>query len=136
MVIQVSRLCLLYIYAKPLKIGSPLIYKPDTTSAEYYLKGILNRINNAFDPEPENKSCPLHNTNTSKFVNVFVKPGKHINWICGVTGLSREELTDTATNAQNRNIVSKSSVGSSAQSTRFINGMISIFILPLSILLM
>ncbi|KAG2207515.1 hypothetical protein INT47_004265 [Mucor saturninus] len=115
--------------------GSPLIYKPDATSPEYYLKGILNRIQNAFDPEPENKSCPVHTDRTSTFVNIFVRPSKHIDWIMGVTGLSWEELTDTATNSQNRNTLSKSSVSSSAQGTYFNNGIISIFFLPLSILL-
>lgn len=122
-------------YAKTSKIGSPLLYKANVTKPEYYLKGILNRITNAYDPDPENKSCPLHESNTSKFVNVFVKPSRHLNWITGVTGLSKEELTDTAAMSQNRNNFSKSSVESSSQTTHCIDRMLSIFFLPLSFLL-
>ncbi|KAI9256768.1 trypsin-like cysteine/serine peptidase domain-containing protein, partial [Helicostylum pulchrum] len=73
--------------------GSPLLYKPDDSS-EYSLKGVLNRILNAFDPDPENITCPLPYSSTAGFLNIFAKPSRHINWITSVTGLSESTLTD------------------------------------------
>lgn len=73
------------------QIGSPLLYKND--SSEYVLSGVLNRILNAYDPDPDNISCPLHDTNLTHFINAFVKPSSHIDWIMEVTQLSRIALT-------------------------------------------
>jgi hypothetical protein len=78
------------------QIGSPLLYKND--KSEYALGGILNRILNAYDPDPGNASCPLHDSNLTQFINAFARPAYHMSWIMEVTGLSEAALTNSVTN--------------------------------------
>ncbi|KAI8640528.1 trypsin-like cysteine/serine peptidase domain-containing protein [Parasitella parasitica] len=80
--------------------GSPLLVKSSANiDAEYYLGGILNRILNAYDPDPENGSCPLHESNLTSFIDSFVKPSAHLKWIMSVTKLSLDDLIDPMTSA-------------------------------------
>ncbi|KAI8972026.1 trypsin-like cysteine/serine peptidase domain-containing protein [Mycotypha africana] len=81
--------------------GNPLLYKNE--KSEYYIQGVLNRIFNAYDPDPQNYSCPLHETNATSFVNSFVKPSAHLKWIMKVTQLSKSTLTDPPRAADERN---------------------------------
>ncbi|KAG2228941.1 hypothetical protein INT48_001516, partial [Thamnidium elegans] len=113
--------------------GSPLLYKPDNSS-EYSLKGVLNRILNAFDPDPENTTCPVPYSSTTGFLNIFSKPSRHINWITSVTGLSESILTDTAAELQKKHSFSKSQSASSARANiSEINWLQLLLILPLSL---
>ncbi|CEP17880.1 hypothetical protein [Parasitella parasitica] len=80
--------------------GSPLLVKSSSNvDAEYYLGGILNRILNAYDPDPENGSCPLHESNLTSFINSFVRPSAHLKWITSVTKLPLDALMDPMTSA-------------------------------------
>ncbi|KAI9471948.1 MAG: trypsin-like cysteine/serine peptidase domain-containing protein [Benjaminiella poitrasii] len=74
--------------------GSPLLLY-DLNDENYYLEGILNRILFAYDPDPNSATCPLHESNMTSFVNTFVKPSIHLNWIMNVTQLSKRSLTNT-----------------------------------------
>jgi hypothetical protein len=115
--------------------GSPLLYKPlnNNNPTEYYLKGVLNRVLNAYDPDPENTSCPLRETNTSEFINLFVKPSSQINWITEVTGLSKSALIDPVIPSNNSNLFSSSSSLSTnaAGSLHGLNGDVDLMILLL-----
>ncbi|RCI02391.1 hypothetical protein CU098_008529 [Rhizopus stolonifer] len=71
--------------------GSPLVTKLYGSNS-YYLAGILNRILNAYDPDPNQVSCPFHQSESTLFVNAFVKPYVHIKWIMNSTQLSKEAL--------------------------------------------
>ncbi|KAI8886694.1 trypsin-like serine protease [Backusella circina FSU 941] len=73
--------------------GGALIYRNGTSSMDYQMTGILSRIINAYDPYPENASCPLHDSEFTHFVNAFVRPSTHIDWIMNVTNLPRSALT-------------------------------------------
>lgn len=84
-------------------LGSPLLFKSSDTSNEYYLNGVLNRILNAYDPDPDNGSCPFHESNLTSFINSFVKPSAHIEWIMNATQLSLAALTDPVTSANDGN---------------------------------
>jgi hypothetical protein len=75
-------------------LGSPLLFKNNDNNNGYVLGGILNRILNAYDPDPDNKSCPLHDSNSTHFVNAFVKPSSQFNWIMEMTLLSKNALTN------------------------------------------
>ncbi|KAI8992222.1 trypsin-like cysteine/serine peptidase domain-containing protein [Pilobolus umbonatus] len=72
--------------------GSSLLYKP--WDEDYVLKGVLNRILNAYDPNPNDTSCPVHESSESIFINSFVKPSEHLGWIMETTQLSLEQLIE------------------------------------------
>lgn len=81
---------------------------------EYYLDGVLNRILNAYDPDPDNGSCPFHESNLTRFLNSFVKPSAHIKWIMNVTQLSFDALTDPVTRLDDGSVFAASSASSAA----------------------
>ncbi|KAL7315256.1 hypothetical protein PS15m_006727 [Mucor circinelloides] len=91
--------------------GSPLLIK-SVESDEYYLDGVLNRILNAYDPDPDNGSCPFHESNLTRFINSFVKPSAHIKWIMNVTQLSFDALTDPVTSQDDGSVFAASSTSS------------------------
>lgn len=86
-------------------------------TSEYYLDGVLNRILNAYDPDPDNGSCPFHESNLTRFLNSFVKPSAHIKWIMNVTQLSFDALTDSVTSLDDGSVFAASSASSSAITT-------------------
>lgn len=86
-------------------IGGPLLYKASDTS-QYLLKGVLNRILNAYDPDPANTSCPLRQDINSDFVNLFVKTSSHIDWISEVTGLPKSAFMEPAKPSNNSHLFS------------------------------
>lgn len=81
-------------------LGSSLLSK---RQEEYYLTGVLNRIVNAYDPDPENTSCPIRVSNFTDFTNLFVRPSSHIKWISEVTGLSEDAFTSAVAPSTNNN---------------------------------
>ncbi|KAL9542904.1 hypothetical protein MBANPS3_008377 [Mucor bainieri] len=97
--------------------GSPLLIKSVETN-EYYLDGVLNRILNAYDPDPDNGSCPFHESNLTRFLNSFVRPSSHIKWIMNVTQLSFDALTDPVTHLDDGSVFAASSTSSAAAAAR------------------
>lgn len=95
--------------------GSPLLYK--SADNEYSLTGILNRIMNAYDPDPENLSCPLRESNMTGFTNVFVRASSHMKWISEVTGLSQAELTASVVPADDTTVVSSHSLSGASHAS-------------------
>jgi hypothetical protein len=75
------------------------------------MTGILSRIINAYDPFPENASCPLHDSEFTHFVNAFVKPSTHLDWIMNVTNLPRSALTAPIEWSTNTSIMTMNSSG-------------------------
>lgn len=96
---------------KKMHTGSPLLIK-SVESDEYYLDGVLNRILNAYDPDPDNGSCPFHESNLTRFLNSFVKPSAHIKWIMNVTQLSFDALTDPVKSQDDGSVFAASSTSS------------------------
>lgn len=99
-----------------LLLGSPLLIKSAETN-EYYLDGVLNRILNAYDPDPDNGSCPFHESNLTRFLNSFVRPSAHIKWIMNVTQLSFDALTDPVTSVGDGSVFAASSTSSATTTT-------------------
>lgn len=69
---------------------------------------------NAYDPDPENLSCPLRESNMTGFINVFVRVSSHMKWISEVTGLSQAELTAPVVPANDTGVISSHSISSAS----------------------
>ncbi|CAO3590734.1 unnamed protein product [Absidia cylindrospora] len=71
--------------------GGPLVMKNNQVD---YISGILSRILYAYDPNPDQPTCPVpESPDDLPMANVFVKPEFHLPWISQVTGLSIAYLT-------------------------------------------
>ncbi|KAI7906803.1 trypsin-like cysteine/serine peptidase domain-containing protein [Cokeromyces recurvatus] len=103
--------------------GSPLIGYHEN---KYYLEGILNRILFAYDPEPDDSTCPFHESNSSPFINTFVKPSIHLQWILNVTQLSKNDLTIDPEASNHYDIKDSNTFISSSTSLLLKHGFLSI----------
>ncbi|KAI8089076.1 uncharacterized protein BX664DRAFT_314316 [Halteromyces radiatus] len=69
--------------------GGPLVV---SQPQQDYLDGVLSRIMYAYDPTPDQPTCPLAET-TLSMINVYVKPSFHLDWISHASGLDIHTLT-------------------------------------------
>ncbi|KAF7721008.1 hypothetical protein EC973_005558 [Apophysomyces ossiformis] len=73
--------------------GGPLL---NWVGDQYVVMGILNRVINAYDPMPDNATCPLRQHQDEPMYNAFVKAAYHMDWITNTTQLSAQMLTASA----------------------------------------